>query len=327
MARLRLGTVFAIAALAGILLASSCSSGAHHRTATRTQAQRNVPPLRGRKARQRIVFVDAIAGEFGAVYSIRLDGHGLRRLAREAYEPAPSPDRTRLAYTEGNAGSLPGGIFIMRSNGGHKRPVVTGGESIQGQPAWSPDGRTLVFVSTVSPAPSGGLFEARLFTVRADGSRLRRLKEAPSGADSPGPSWIDARHILVTSGLGELAILSSQTGRVDRRISLPRPGTQPAPQPAALSPNGKEIAYTDCFNDDCTSTVLNLITLRGDLIRRIRGGRSAAWSHQGALFYACCGEPSNRGQKSRIFFVPAGGGAARPVTPDSIQADSPAWIG
>jgi Tol biopolymer transport system component len=320
MAQRRLATgSAALVALGGILLISSCSSGTH-RTATSPQA---LPPLGRRQARQRIAFVDAVAGGFGAIYSIRLDGRGLRRLAVEAYQPAPSSDRSRLAYTKGSGG----GIFVMRSNGTRKRPVVSEDQNLDDQPAWSPDGRKIVFVSTLSPSPSGGLFEARLFTVSANGSGLRRLKDAPSGVDNPGPSWIDARHILVTARLGELAVISPRTGRVGRVIALPRPGTQPAPEPAAISPNGKEIAYTECVNDDCSSTALDLVTLRGDLIRRIRGGRSAFWSPEGGLFYACCEEPSTRGQKSRIFFVPRTGQAARAVTPGSIQADSPAWIG
>jgi hypothetical protein len=178
-----------------------------------------------------------------------------------------------------------------------------------------------------SPSSSGGLFEAHLFTVQADGSGLRRLKEAPSDVDNPGPSWIDARHILVTTALGELALVSSQTGRIERRIALPRAGTQPAPEAAALSPNRKELAYTECLNEDCSSTALTLITLRGRLVSRILGGRSAVWSPRGDLLYACCQEPSTLGHKSRILFVPAGGGTARPITPGSIQADSPAWIG
>jgi len=292
-----------------------------HSNASSTQAQIKLPPLGARRAHEKIVFVDALAGDYGAIYSIRLDGRGLRRLAAEAYDPAPSPDRTQIAYTDG------GEIFVMRSNGTGKRAVAYEGD-ISDQPAWSPDGRRLVFVSTSSPSSSGALFAAHLLTVRADGSEQRRLKGALSGVDfPPGPSWIDARHILVTAALGQLAVLNSQTGQVERRIALPRPGTQPAPEAADLSPDGKEIAYTECVNDDCSATALDLITFRGRLIRRIPGGRSGAWSPEGYLLYACCGEPATLGHKSRIFVAPAGGGAARPVTPDSIQVDSPVWIG
>jgi WD40 repeat protein len=305
----------------GVAISSSCSSG-KPATVTSTTS-RKLPPLRQRRARQRILFVDELAGAFGAIYSIRLDGKGLRRVVTNAYTPALSPDRKHLAYTQGS-----GGVVVARADGTHRRSVVSEAESIDDAPAWSPDGRKLVFVSTVSPSPSGGLFEARLFTVNANGSASRRLKHASFRADNPGPSWIDARHLLITAELGKLAIISSQTGRTQRQIRLPYAGSQPAADPATLSPSRRAIAYVECDNSDCSSTSVDLITLRGRLIRRIRGASSPAWSAQGdLLLYACCEQPGIRGNTSQIFFAPAGGGPGRAITPISLSGGEPVWFG
>src|SRR5207344_3454116 len=141
--------------------------------------------------------------------------------------------------------------YVMRADGRHVLWIDHEGDSIDGQPAWSPDGRKLVFVKTISPAPSGALFQSTLYTINADGSGRRLL--ARSAVDDPGPSWINVRQILITAAWGRLAIISAQTGRIERRIDAPVKGTQPASEPPVLAPNRREIAYVECDNGDCSS--------------------------------------------------------------------------
>jgi WD40-like Beta Propeller Repeat len=280
----------------------------------------------------RIAFVDGLETPFGSIYSIQLDGKGLRRLATNARDPAVSPDRTRIAYS-GEPNGSGGGIYVMRRDGTHVHWIVNEGNSVDTQPAWSPDRRKLVFVrSNGCPSCGTSVFQASLFTINSDGSGRRRLADEPQLVDNPGPSWIDSRHILVTARLGgawEFAIIDSHDGRVRREILpiLKFLGTQPPNAPAALSPNRRELAYAECDNGDCSSTSVVLITLRGRLIQRIRRASSPAWSPQGDLLYSCCHDPSIRGNHNQIMLAPKRGGAARAITPSSLHAGQPVWLG
>lgn len=278
----------------------------------------------GRSA-ERIVFLDECEpGGFARMYSIRLDGRGVRRLASQISDAAVSPDRSEVAFEDDSG--FPGGITVIRVDGSHERLLDAEQESvIDGSPAWSPDGLMLVFVRTKSPAPSGALFASVLYTINANGTGRRRL--AGSAVDNPGPSWINKRQILITAAQRELAIISATTGTVERLIPLPRAGTQPAPDPAAVAPSGRELAYVECDNEDCSSTSVDLITTRGKLLRRMVGAHTPAWAPQGNLLYACCQQAGISGNTSVIVMTPAQNGKARTITPTRFSADDPQWLG
>jgi Tol biopolymer transport system component len=78
----------------------------------------------------------------GAIYEIRADGGGLRRIIRGAwYGPAVSPDGAKiLLYKTG----LPG-VFIVPAKGGKPRLLIRDGS----QPQWSPNGRYVGFTRDV----------------------------------------------------------------------------------------------------------------------------------------------------------------------------------
>jgi hypothetical protein len=59
-------------------------------------------------------------------------------------------------------------------------------------------------------------------------------------------------------------------------------------------------------------------TIRGRVIRTIKGADFPAFTPSGDLLYELA---------LRIMVAPASGGAARAITPASLQADSPAWLG
>jgi Tol biopolymer transport system component len=285
--------------------------------------QRRLPEhWQGRSAR-RIVFVDECDRDpFGALYVIRLDGSRLRRL-RAGSEPAVSPNGREIAYSDGGIGA----IAVIHTDGSHRRYLTNGvlNGVLDGSPAWSPDGRRLVFVRTVSPGSSGGLFASTIYVVNADGAGRRKL--VGSAVDFPGPSWISERRILITARRGQLAIISATNGRTERLIRVPRKGTQSAPDAPALAPNHREIAYVECDNGDCSSTSVDLITLTGKLIERIPGAHAPSWTPQGKLLYACCQQAGIRGNTSEIVLDHAQHGQARTITPSSLSADQPAWLG
>lgn len=109
------------------------------------------------------------------LYSIRLDGSGLRQLTKgPALEEAPtvSPSGRQIAFACGPAGGNERieDICSIRPDGSHRRLLSRGLK--QGaepfDPDFSPDGRLIAF--TLGPGTA-----ADVFTMRADGSRLGAL--------------------------------------------------------------------------------------------------------------------------------------------------------
>ena len=82
---------------------------------------------------------------------------------------------------------------------------LTQGAGRNSQPAWSPDGARLVFVSD-----RGGTVD--LYTMNADGSRQRRLLDAPT-LGVGGPTW---------SPDGRTIVFSASTANPDGTAGRPR---------------------------------------------------------------------------------------------------------
>ena len=116
------------------------------------------------------------------VFTMNSDGSGKRKLAR-GFGPVWSPDGGKIAYVSERAGSMD--VGVMNADGSGQRTLSRSALTRSGavgfipQPAWSPDGRKILFVSD-----RDGL-EA-IYVVNADGSRQRRLT-------SPAPPAIPFR--------------------------------------------------------------------------------------------------------------------------------------
>lgn len=126
----------------------------------------------------RIAFqrADSRAAETG-VYSIGIDGRGIRRLARDGYAPDWSPDGRRIAYMryiplEGFE------IYTMGPFGGAKRRITRDERWDWVSPTWSPDSRRIA-------ADRSG----RLTVMRADGSVIRSLTVRRPRFTIVGISW------------------------------------------------------------------------------------------------------------------------------------------
>jgi WD40-like Beta Propeller Repeat len=302
--------------------------GATHRTTHLTlrvctdHAPRVSLPVGLPRAVPRVTFIDECPewpGGTAAVDVVAANGRHLHRFLLEdgLASYAVSPDATHITF-DGNPG-----ITSMRLDGTHRQLLVRSTlDLLPGAPAWSPDGRRLAFVETMSPAPSGALFASTVWVMNANGSHKHRL--IPS-VDNPYPTWIDNHHILFIYRWGELGIIDAQNGSIARLIQLPRKGTQPGDGPA-LSPNGTKIAVGECVNADCSDEAVDVISLSGRLLRRIPHAHTPAWTPSGELLYACCEQASLQGNISRIY-IQAGNHRPRVITPPTISADNPRWLG
>jgi TolB protein len=126
------------------------------------------------------------------VWSPRTGGtFGRFALPVVAFHPAPSPDGRFIAFTGVPRGAEQDGNYdvyvVARDGTGLRR--VTNDPSYEGQPAWSPDGTRLAFVSDRAG-------HADVHTMAPDGSDVRRLTEARamsppagSGIAAVAPAW------------------------------------------------------------------------------------------------------------------------------------------
>jgi Tol biopolymer transport system component len=129
-----------------------------------------------------IVFMRDDSGVENDIATIRPDGSHLRALtATDTDEESPdwSPDGKRIAF---HWNAAPHGedyeVYVMSGDGGSPPTRLTTGGGGDGSssynPAWSPDGRKIVFN------------KGELFTMRADGSRQKSVRP---GFDGHHPDW------------------------------------------------------------------------------------------------------------------------------------------
>lgn len=136
-------------------------------------------------------------------------------------------------------------IYIVNTDGTDLHPITNMSEGAC-QPAWSPDGSLLVFVS---PCRARAEFyedfysSSSLYAVKPDGTELRSLTVIP-GSDFD-PAWSpDGERIAFASerdGQKEIYVLTVDSGAVVRLTNSPLgvENTQPS-----WSPDGKQIVYT-----------------------------------------------------------------------------------
>jgi Tol biopolymer transport system component len=141
-------------------------------------------------------------------------------------------------------------LYVMNADGSGKRrlagtPSVDNGALDVASPAWSPDGRKLVFVAQLRGRAGlcarGGSCNDEIFVINGDGSGLRRLTRnaVPDGQ----PVWSpDGRKIALSRGDGTGAdVFVMNADGSDQRNLTRRPGEEGGPK---WSPDGRAIVFT-----------------------------------------------------------------------------------
>jgi Tol biopolymer transport system component len=121
---------------------------------------------------RRLAFVGARSCLYcgGWLYTVRRDGSGLRRVInRWAGAPAWSATGTLAFLNRSDRG-----LYSVKPDGSRLRRLFGRYWGWGNQPDWSPDGSRVAFSA-----------RGRIFSIRADGRRLRRLSENLPGNDSP----------------------------------------------------------------------------------------------------------------------------------------------
>ena len=192
-----------------------------------------------------------------AVCVMKVDGSEKRRLTDRltTTDPAWSPDGRQIAFTRNedvgeSTTFTDDDVFVMDADGGNVRqltPEVDGSSS--NQPAWSPDGRRIVYVRGPSIASAvvavTPLAFGELLVVDADGGEPTRLTRAEPDA---APAWSpDGREVVFVrghdlnkpSGDMDLFIVDAAGGTPRRLTRTPR-SLETAP---VWSPDGSRIAF------------------------------------------------------------------------------------
>lgn len=144
------------------------------------------------------------------VYSIKLDGSGLRKMTDGGQKPRWSPDGTKVVVVSG-------GRLVVITREDTTKTEILSSESNHA-PRWSPDGEWIAFSRRGRDAQANDIF-----IIRPDGTGLRNLTDDPSNETQP--SWsedgeriaftrerLDNRDIFVVDLDGNLSRLTEREG-------------------------------------------------------------------------------------------------------------------
>jgi Tol biopolymer transport system component len=189
----------------------------------------------------RIVFERVATGQHGTtIYTMDADGQNpsvVTSVGGDSPGPSFSPDGTRVVYSTGRAivTSDLGGAAVERVA---RKARGFGGLS---DPEYSPDGGKIIFTGKPH-ARSGRAAKAGIWTVRVDGTHLRRLT-GPNGAPNvTGPDYNPDGH--------QVTFTRSVPGHATSRIfvmnadgSDPRPIHPSGYEGSSFSPAGDRIVF------------------------------------------------------------------------------------
>jgi Tol biopolymer transport system component len=155
-----------------------------------------------------IAFVDA------GLWLIPADGGTRRRLVNRILDAAPtwSPDSRRVAYA-GEAGRGRFDLFVTNVDSSGERRLVSNVDPFDLE--WSPQGSSIAFAKSVDR----GVVQA-IYTVRPDGTGLRRVSVSTGGESSREPSW---------TGDGTTLVYARQrfSGAIQSDVFVMTPGAAP----------------------------------------------------------------------------------------------------
>jgi Tol biopolymer transport system component len=249
---------------------------------------------------------------------------------------AVSPDGERIALSNGGGEFPPRNIYVMRPDGTGLRKI-TSGDFYEVTPAWSPDGRSIVFASTRCCATAHSSGNYALYTMSADGSGLRRITQdsasdlspawspdgtriayvvTPPNVPNPPPKQDWQIWVVNADGTGARALTTDH--RYDDAVTW--------------SPDGKKLAYISHLSDD-RDWQIRVMRADGSGQHTVftctgscrSGGYTLAWSPDGKEI-ALTVFLKGTGSTQRIGLINAGGGGFRLLDTQGVDACCLSWI-
>jgi len=134
-----------------------------------------------------------LTGPLAGCWVIGLDGTGPTLVKESCLTPAWAPNADRIAFTNDGTENinLRGHLMLMNPDGTGTVDlgINYGADSSDHEPAWSPDGSEIAFVSKRGAPPSAGSESYQLYIMNADGTALRRVPIASPPAGIARPTW------------------------------------------------------------------------------------------------------------------------------------------
>jgi TolB protein len=262
-------------------------------------------------------------GYDGSAANPRLYAHTISDELHQSQRGLRGVARSKLAFASDRDGERIGGTIESRSvkeiyiadydGAGQKR--VTTGRSLNIQPSWSPDGRSIAYTSYRRGQPN--IFVSHIFQ-----GTLDEFPKAPGGKENFQPAWSpDGSRVAFWStrdGNPELYVANSDGSNV-RRLTMD-PGIDESP---TWSPSGGQIAFV---SDRTGSPQIYTIGVDGLGLRRVSTGDSYAarptWSPPpfNQIAYT-----ARSGPGYDIKLIDVGSGQIRTLTFGEGSNESPAW--
>jgi WD40 repeat protein len=274
----------------------------------------------------RIYFTSNFAGNYD-VYSMKLDGTDRRRLTltsdNEAYMNV-SRDGKKLVLGTFRPNAEGAELVTMNVDGSNRRVIVSdaAANTVFKYPAFSPDGRTIAYVSNVGDPQN----PYSIWTVPASGGKATRL--TPLTSTATFPSWSpDGTQIVYSSGpqgsLGKDLYVMGADGSAPQLLTA----CADSCLNPVWSPDGSQIVYIEFTNSGLTirSCYPQQIPAQcGNSIAHSGYPSSLALSPDGSqLVYAAI--DVNNLQVHRVFTSNVNGSGQAAVTADLYTVAAVAW--
>lgn len=179
----------------------------------------------------KIVFSTYVSDiDFTEIFVVNADGTGLKRLTYSAGDdvmPTWSPDGITIAWVTDRSGKA--GIFLMNADGLNPRPLITDCEGGCVDPAFSPNGRKIVYVDPLLKA-------IRVFDLDGEAPTVSVGPIGTTGT-TQSPTWTkDGTQVVFSSSRGiegNFELYIGTPGKVEatdvRRLTVFGPGSAVSP--------------------------------------------------------------------------------------------------
>ena len=224
--------------------------------------------------------------------------------------PAWGPGYKQIAFNYANGGPVQQ-IWTMNADGSNAQQI-TNDPGSNDSPAFSPDGKRIVFVGYRTG-------KAEIYTMNANGSNEQQLT---TNSDNYSPSWSpDGARIVFSSlraGTNDIFVMNADGSNVTALTS--DPGAEGS---AVWSPDGKQIAYVSP-KAGCDIVIMNADgSGKTAVVNGLDDCENPTWSPTGTkLAFA---SEITFGKTYAIFTMNLDGSGLKQITPGRYMDLLPAW--